>query len=291
MESNPFKPTAGAVPTHLIGRRAVLDEVAESFDNGPGAPARLALFTGARGIGKTVMLSEVEALAQKRGWVTVAETSTPGLADRLAASLDEARTQLTQTRPRFRRIRSVTLPTVLGTGGGGIELENPASPTASPSRDYRSSANRILDAIEPTGAGLLITIDEVHRKAREDMREVATSYQHLVREGRNVALVMAGLPSAISDLLNDAILTFLRRATPFHLGPLDLSDVHAFLDRTIEDSGRTITPEALSAATDATAGYPFMVQLVGYHIWQRADHGRITDEAAAAGIAVAIERL
>ncbi len=46
MAGNPFKPTAGATPPLLVGRDDTLEEFAESLDDGPGAPARLALFTG-----------------------------------------------------------------------------------------------------------------------------------------------------------------------------------------------------------------------------------------------------
>ena len=34
--------------------------IREAVSDGPGAPGRIALFTGARGIGKTVMLNEFE---------------------------------------------------------------------------------------------------------------------------------------------------------------------------------------------------------------------------------------
>jgi ATP/maltotriose-dependent transcriptional regulator MalT len=75
---NPFKPTAGATPPLLVGRSDTLEEFAESLDDGRGRPARLALFTGPRGIGKTVMLTEVADLALRRGWVTLPETATRG---------------------------------------------------------------------------------------------------------------------------------------------------------------------------------------------------------------------
>lgn len=67
-----------ASPPLLVGRDDALEEFTESLEGVPGAPARLALFTGPRGIGKTVMLTEVADLALRRGWVTLSETATPG---------------------------------------------------------------------------------------------------------------------------------------------------------------------------------------------------------------------
>jgi hypothetical protein len=58
---NPFRPTAGATPPDLIGRGGVLDEFAYGLRIGSGAPGLLTIFTGARGIGKTVMLGAAAA--------------------------------------------------------------------------------------------------------------------------------------------------------------------------------------------------------------------------------------
>lgn len=93
---------------------------------------------------------------------------------------------------------------------------------------------------------------------------------------------MAGLPSAFSDLLNDDVLTCLRRATREDLRDVALDDVRETMAQTIADYGRTITDTALTAAAVATGGYPFMIQLVGYHCWRKAD-GDVIDEAAVTG--------
>lgn len=57
---NPFRPTAGATPPQLIGRAGVLDEFRYGLRIRTGAPSLLTIITGARGIGKTMMLNEVE---------------------------------------------------------------------------------------------------------------------------------------------------------------------------------------------------------------------------------------
>ena len=71
-------------PTCGAGRRIVA--FGDALDEGPGAPGRATLYTGARGMGKTVMLNEAEAQARQRGWVTVSETSVPGLMERLVSN-------------------------------------------------------------------------------------------------------------------------------------------------------------------------------------------------------------
>ncbi|NMM98778.1 hypothetical protein G1C97_1736 [Bifidobacterium sp. DSM 109959] len=39
--------------------------------------------TGARGVGKTVILAEFRRMAERRGWQTISETASNGMAQRL----------------------------------------------------------------------------------------------------------------------------------------------------------------------------------------------------------------
>ena len=55
------------MPPLLLGRQWATDRFSESIDNGSGAPDLLTLVTGARGIGKTVMLTELGDVARGRG--------------------------------------------------------------------------------------------------------------------------------------------------------------------------------------------------------------------------------
>ena len=67
----------------LAGRDELIEQFAEALDNGPGAPGRATLYTGARGTGKTVMLNEVADIARQRGWLVIEETASPGVVTRL----------------------------------------------------------------------------------------------------------------------------------------------------------------------------------------------------------------
>lgn len=279
---NPFKPTAGATPPLLIGREDALADFDESIDDGPGAPGRLTVFTGPRGVGKTVMLGAVQNIVTEKGWVTIAETATAGMCDRIAHSARRRRAEL--DRHGSPRVKGITLPVI----GGGVTFD---ADEPSPPLDLRESVTALLEQLAEHDTGLLITVDEIHRKNIDEIRHLATVVQHLVREDRDVALVMAGLPSAVSDMLSDSVLTFLRRANREELSDVLLEHVRAAFSETITRSGRTITPEALDEAAAATGGYPFMVQLVGYHCWRKATGSVIDTAAVGIGIPAARKRL
>ena len=112
MNPNPFKPTAGKRPPILIGRESVIEDFEEGLDNGAGAPGRLMLITGNRGCGKTVLLRELQRLANERGWAVVSDSASLGLCDRLADAL------CSNKRCEVVGVRSVVWPDV-GRGGAG----------------------------------------------------------------------------------------------------------------------------------------------------------------------------
>src|SRR6478609_8305751 len=108
---SPFRPSFGVTPPLVAGRDAIISEIADALESGPGAAGRAMLFTGNRGIGKTVMLNEAEAEARARGWVVISETATPGLLDRISKeALPELAALVREEPARRRRISGVTLP-------------------------------------------------------------------------------------------------------------------------------------------------------------------------------------
>src|SRR4051794_41889136 len=108
---SPFRPSFGPTPPLVAGRDAVVAEFADALDTGPGARGRACLFTGNRGIGKTVMLNEAEATAKERGWLVVSETATRGLLRRLTTEgLPRPPALLRQAPPHPPRAPGTTLP-------------------------------------------------------------------------------------------------------------------------------------------------------------------------------------
>lgn len=279
---NPFKPSAGARPPLLVGREDLRADFAESLENGPGAPGLLSIFSGPRGIGKTVMLGEIEDEAIEHGWIVISETATPGLVGRIAATIRTAAEELGDG-PKGRRVTALTI------GPVRVDTQLPAERELS----WRRWATDLLDQLEKFDTGLLISIDEIHAVDRSELSDIAAVVQHLIREERPIALVMAGLPKAVEDLLGEGVSTFLRRAERYNLHSTSISDVRSAFHETFEDSGVSIDDKHLDMLAEATGGYPFLIQLVGYHVWSQAHRvGNIVTEAALeAGIDKARRRM
>jgi hypothetical protein len=280
---NPFKPTAGAMPPLLVGRSEALDSFEEGIDDGPGSPGLLTIFTGARGVGKTVMLSAAEDLARERGWVTISDTATPGLMARLGTSMKQHLEELGDGPTRSRL-------TAISVAGWGVTRQLPPEKQV----EWRQIATGLLDILTEHETGLLITVDEIHAVDRDELTQLAAAIQHLIRDEQPIALLMAGIPKAVSDLLNEDVSTFLRRAERVDLRDVPVADVRDALDKTFTASGVSINHEQLTRAAEATGGYPFLIQLVGYQVWRLANRRTdrtVTDELLTEALDAAQRRL
>lgn len=60
----------------------------------------------------------------------------------------------------------------------------------------------------------------------------------------------------------------LRRADRYQLGRVSLADVSEAITTPIVAAGRSISAELSQRAAESTDGYPFLIQLVGYHLWR-----------------------
>ncbi len=283
---NPFSPTFGVTPPVLAGRDDELAAFADALDGGPGAPGRASLYVGNRGVGKTVLLNAVEDLARSRGWEVVSETAASGLVGRL---VDEHLPLVLRRLDPDARRRGITGGSVSAFGVGAsvtTETEDPYRYQAG----LRTQLSAAAELAETGGAGVVISVDEVHGARRDELRALTVTVQHAFREGRAVALVLAGLPSGISGLLRDDVVTFLRRADTYHLSSIDAAATETAIADPIADHGRTITPDALAAVVAASGGYPFMIQLLGYHLWRNRPDREVIDGADAEAAVTAARR-
>lgn len=288
VKRNPFTPSFGVSPPVLAGRDDVLDAFDDAIDDGPGAPGRAVVFTGLRGSGKTVLLNTLEDVASRRGWVVISATTRPGVVEEISQTILPGLLQRHHPDANKSVVTGVNA-SVAGVGGGVTRVQQDQFPVQA---SLRSGLVELATVMAERGAGVLITIDEIGTDGSRDLQELTQVVQHCFREGREVAFVAAGLPSQAAPLLSAPGTTFLRRAERTHLGRVADRDVAAALRRPIERAGQTIADDALRAATRATQGYPFMVQLVGYHAWKAArGAAEITGAHVATGVESAVRRV
>lgn len=278
---NPFRPSAGATPPEILGRAGVLDEFEYGLRLGSGAPGLLTIFTGARGIGKTVMLGAAHDLAREQGWAVISETATEGFMGRIGESMRRLAEEL-GLGPQSRRI------TAIAAAGFGITTQLPPERQVA----WRTLGEDLLKLLDERGTGLVITVDEIHAADRNELAQLAASVQHFIQDRLPIGLVFAGLPAAVSDLLNEGVATFLRRADKIDLHAAAVREVEESFASTFIEARFSIDTELVGRAAEATRGYPFLIQLVGYFLWREAElnNGVLTEAAVNRAIDAAHRR-
>lgn len=279
---NPFRPTAGATPPEVIGRSGLLDEFEYGLRLGSGAPGLLSIFTGARGIGKTVMLGSAHDVAREHGWAVVAETATGTFMGRIGEKMRRLIQELGDQPDTRRHLTGVSL--------AGFSVTTQLSPERQV--EWWELGESLLKLLDGRGTGLLITVDEIHAADRAELAQLAANVQHFIQDRLPIALIFAGLPSAVSDLLNEGVATFLRRADKIDLHAAAIRDVERSFTETFATAGITISPDLIHKAAAATGGYPFLIQLAGYFLWREAENhnGALSPAAVDRAITAAIRR-
>lgn len=280
VEDNPFTPSFGEVPLVMAGRSQLVAEFDRAFSSRTRRPSLTSLVSGARGTGKTALLTLIEERAQERGWIAVDLVSLPGM-------LEDA---LEQGRMRARHLldqKGSARITSLGVGPLSVGVTRHEGERV----NWRSGMTALLDELAESEMGLLITIDEITPDLDELIQLVST-YQLFVRENRRVALIMAGLPHNTSLLLRDRSVSFLRRAQQVRLGRIADFEMEKALRDTFAHSNRRVSEEVLPEAVSLIEGLPFMMQLVGFRMWEEGvGAGQIDDERAREGMCLAKEEM
>ena len=260
---NPFTPTFGAPPPLLVGRDDLIQEFEDGLDGGTGDPARATLYVGHRGVGKTVLLNAVEDAAAEREWVVVNDTGTKGFIDRLVMERLPLALREVKSAGKKSRKRSTGITAPGGLGGASWETveDYPVRP------GLRVMLEELTDQLAQFGVGVLISIDEIHYAQAPEVAQLCAVIQHAFREGRDVAFVGASLGSAIDALLNEPAATFLRRAERHQLGPVSVDEAFPAFVIPVRNEGRSVSEEVARFAAEATGGYPFLIQLIGRHMW------------------------
>lgn len=278
---NPFTPSFGEIPAHLAGRKQIIADFDRAFSSSNRRPELTSLFSGARGVGKTALLSVLSSKACSDGWIAVNTTAFPGMLDDIEIGLRRNARHLIDE-PSHKKITGIELTSI-----GALSFENAKEEKT----NWRYRIADILDALQSYGTGVVITVDEVDPQL-DEMIELAAVFQHFVRENYKVALLMAGLPHNVSALLSNKTVSFLRRAQHYKLERIVNSDVREALVRTIKENGKEIDKDALDIAVESIDGFPFLMQLVGYKSWDIAGTSKTIEKAdVALGVKLAKEDL
>ncbi len=302
--NNPFSPGAGAPPPELVGRDPILEEARVLLGRIlRKRPEKSMLMTGLRGVGKTVLLLEIERMAKQSGYHTIfieAHDDQP-LATLLAPPLWKLLFELDRIAGIGKKVKRglAVLRSFLGalhvtvndvTVGLDIEPERGSADSGNLEIDLPNLFVAIGEAAEDRGCAIALFIDEIQYFKIKELGALIMAMHKMQQRQLPVVLVAAGLP-ILPGLAGDSK-SYAERLFSFpEIGALSELDTSKALQDPAQAEGVMFERNALKEIFLLTKGYPYFLQEWGYQAWNHAKESPITLQAVKDATPKVIERL
>ena len=281
---NPFSPGAGAPPPELVGRDDVLDQARILLGRIKQRRAEKSiLLTGLRGVGKTVLLNEIERTAQADGYRTLLVEAyeqkplgallAPPLRqllyrlDRLAGAGHKARQALAVLKGFFGTISVKMEGIELGLD---IDAEKGTADSGDLEIDLPDLFTAAAEAAAEQGTCLAVIIDEIQYLNKKELGALIMSMHRMQQRQLPLVLLGAGLP--ILPGLAGESKSYAERLFSFpDVGALSEPDTSRALQDPVKQYRVEFDETAVREIYRLTQGYPYFLQEWGYQAWNRAE--------------------
>ncbi|HRH95962.1 MAG TPA: ATP-binding protein [Prosthecobacter sp.] len=301
---NPFSPGAGSPPPELVGREGVLEQARVLLGRVKAKkPEKSILLTGLRGVGKTVLLNEIERMALKADFRTVSveaheEKSLAALLvphlrklffdlNRIAGAGEKVRRGLAVLKSFMDGVK-VSLGDI--EIGLDIDPEKGVADSGDLETDLPNLFVAIGEAAEDRSTVVVLLIDEIQYFSQKELSALIMAMHKMQQRQLPLTLLGAGLP--ILPGLAGESKSYAERLFSFPvIGPLSVPDAERALQDPVKAVGVEFTKEALAAIVNVTQGYPYFLQEWGYQTWNRADVSPISLPVVKGASSAVVERL
>ncbi len=283
---NPFSPGAGTPPPALVGREGLLQAAEIAIHRiRAGRFEKSQFLLGLRGVGKTVLLNRIGALAEKQDYESILLEAPEGqrLASYLAPALKRVLLRLSRVEQAkdlagrgMAALRGFAGAFKVSLGDVEVQLEGPpAADSGNLEIDLPELLLEVGKTAKAAGRSLILLIDEVQYLVEEDLRALIVAFHAIAQKGLPMLLFGAGLPQ-VAGLAGEAR-SYAERLFEYPtVGPLDEESAQEALRKPIEAEGGAIEEPALARVYHVTHGYPYFLQEWGKHCWLAAAESPIT---------------
>lgn len=301
---NPFSPGAGTPPPELAGRTELIEAVKVMLERiKAGRSAKSVLLVGLRGVGKTVLLNELERMAELSGYKTVLVEAHEGksLVELLALPLRKLLLQLDRmesvsikVRRGLRVLKSLVSSVKVSVGdieiGLDVEPERGTADSGDLELDLPDLFMAVAEAAQDRNKAIAILLDEIQYLSSRELSALIMAMHKMAQKGLPLVLIGAGLP-VLPGLAGESK-SYVERLFEFpDVGPLSAGDACRALREPVQAEGMDFTDPALDEIVRLTQGYPYFLQEWGYQAWNHAQHSPITLYDVQSATSKVIERL
>lgn len=301
---NPFSPGAGAPPPELVGRDPILDQARILLGRvRQKRPEQSLLLTGLRGVGKTVLLNEIDRIARAKDYQTVfiEAHENKALGPLIASQLRPLLYELDRRAGAGQKVRRglAVLRSFVGalkvevgevTFGLDIEPEKGSADSGDIEIDLPLLFLAIGEAAEERGTAVALLIDEVQYFNAKELGALIMAMHKIQQRQLPFVLVGAGLP-ILPGLAGDSK-SYAERLFSFpDVGALSDLDAATALREPARAADVVFESSAIEEIFRLTHGYPYFIQEWGYQSWNVAAASPITLDVVRAATAKVIPRL
>jgi len=286
---NPFSPGAGSPPPELVGRDPVLEQARILLGRiKQGRSEKSLLLTGLRGVGKTVLLNEIERMALAEGYRTVVieahenKPLGPLIApylrslfyelDRIAGAGDKVRRGFRVLRSFLGQLKVIYEDVAVGLD---VEPEEGSADSGDLEIDLPNLFVAVGEAAKERKATVAVFIDEVQYFSQKELGALIMAMHKMQQQQLPVILLGAGLP-ILPGLAGDSK-SYAERLFNFpDVGALTSADAAKALRDPALAADVLFDETALAEVFRLTQGYPYFIQEWGYQSWNTALQSPIT---------------
>ncbi len=302
--NNPYSPGAGSPPPELVGRDPILDQARILLGRVKAKrPEKSMLLTGLRGVGKTVLLNEIERLADNSGYRTIGieahedKPLGPLLAphlrsllfdlDRIAGAGNKVKRGLRVLRS-FLGVLKISYKDL--TVGLDVDPEQGSADSGDLEVDLPNLFVAVGEAAEERKSAVALLIDEIQYFSQKELGALIMAMHKVQQRQLPLVLLGAGLP--ILPGLAGESKSYAERLFSFpDIGALSEEDAAKALREPAQGAGVVFEECALREVFRLTKGYPYFLQEWGYQAWNLAPASPITLEVVKNATDTVIPRL
>ena len=301
---NPFSPGAGSPPPELAGRKPILDRARIALGRiKNGKSEKSFLLVGLRGVGKTVLLNEIQNIAETDKYKSIfveahenkslAALLLPPLRQILFA-LDRMESVSQKAKRGLRVLKSFFNGVKLKVHDIELSLDVDPETGSADSGDLEADLPVLLEAVAEAAAdrntAVAIIIDELQYLSENELSALIMAIHKISQKQLPLILFGAGLPQLVG--LSGQSKSYAERLFDFpQVGPLGKEDAIDALQEPMKEQKTKFSDEAIEEILKRTKGYPYFIQEWGYQSWNLASSSPVDIKTVKKATAVSIQRL
>lgn len=283
---NPYRPSAGARPMYLAGREDELENISQIFDALKlNVPVQSVIFSGLRGVGKTVLINEMQQIAEEKG-IFCKHIEVEGRNDFISqiASCSQSFLREVSVKEKFKHLIQKPLNAIKSLVVSFDPNENTFSLSLQEKELYQSinltqSLTEVFTTIGETAykteIPICFFIDEIQCMKTSELSSLIAALHRSNQLGYPIMIIGAGLPK-IYKMLSDEKSYSERLFLYKEIDSLTPEQSKRAIEVPASKFTVSYTDEATNKIIEVTKGYPFFIQQLCQIVYNNTDGNKIT---------------